>query len=101
MAEIVELHAARNEVWDALSDKLSMRFASLLAAAIVQDEPLRTDLLLAEIDTVAKVVGLTQARSMMIDVWSSQVGQVECLISDTLRDLREAGVLSDPRFCEQ
>ena len=95
MAEIIELQPARDAIEGDLSGKLSMRLASLIAAAIVEDEPIRVDLMLAEMQTVARAVGMPQARFLFHGAWSAQVEIVEDIVKTAAAELDAAGAF-DP-----
>jgi hypothetical protein len=95
VADIVELCPAQDAIEEHLNTHLWTRVASLIARALVEDAPIRTDLLLAEMQTVARAVGLSRARSMLLMAWSVQIELMDDSVKTAAHELREAGVV-DP-----
>jgi hypothetical protein len=96
MAKVIKLKDLRDAAEDRVGDRFCDLISEAMAASMTSGDPIRTDLLLAELQTAANVIGLTRARELFGNAWSACLECFDDAVKIASREL-DAAEAYDPR----
>jgi hypothetical protein len=96
VADIIELRAHLNQVEDELLMKILTSVVARILASISEDDAIRTEPLMAEMEKAASRIGRDKAKMLLHLAWTSALEVIEDHMKAATRELNSLGVFDHP-----